>query len=236
MIDTHIHVVPGVDDGAKDMATAIEMLKLANDHGTDAMILTPHYNRGKYDNIGVKEAFDRLVEVKNKEQVGVDLYLGNEVYLNEENVEGVMEGHGFSMADTRYVLVELPFFQFYPFHENLIHELQLKGYKVIIAHIERYEYLHTKKDLLKSLIERGAYGQLSAKHLLTWRNRRQAMKWIKEGKVHIIASDGHGVNHRRPLMDTAYTHVSRKIGKEKADLLFTGNPGNIIKDKALDSV
>ena len=228
MIDTHLHILYNVDDGAPNLEVAIEMLRIAAEDGIDEMILTPHYYKEKYDNKTVLKVFrDLLEEVKNS-GINTKLHLGNEIYLNENSVNDLETELAFTLSDSNYLLIELPFYQIYPFHEKLLLDLQLKGYKIIIAHIERYDFLHGKSNLLESFIQRGMYGQLTAKFLNNNKTKRKGLKWIKEGKVHLIASDAHDILKRPPLLSQSYKYIEKKLGSDCARLLFVDNPRNII--------
>lgn len=236
MIDTHLHILYNVDDGAPSIEVAMEMLRVAVEDGVDEMILTPHYYKDKYDNQNVPKIFAELLEEIRNRGMHVKLHLGNEIYLNEESVNNLKNGLAFTLSDSDYLLIELPFYQIYPFHEKLLLELQLEGYKIVIAHIERYDFLHGKTNLLKSFVERGMYGQLTAKFLNSRKTSRKGLKWIKEGKVHLIASDAHNVSKRPPLLSESYKYVEKKLGSDCAKLLFENNPRKIIENSArLDS-
>jgi protein-tyrosine phosphatase len=221
-----------VDDGAPSIEVAMEMLRVAVDDGVDEMILTPHYYKDKYENEAVPKMFAELSEEILIKGLGIKLHLGNEIYLNEQSVQDLETGGALTLSGSDYLLIELPFYQIYPFHEKLLLDLQLKGYKIVIAHIERYDFLHGKTNLLASFVQRGMYGQLTAKFLNSRKTSRKGLKWIKEGKVHLIASDAHDLSKRPPLLSESYKYIEKKLGSDCAKLLFENNPRKIIENSA----
>lgn len=234
MIDTHIHILPNVDDGPKMMSESVEMAKMAIDEGITEMIVTPHYKRPGYINEKVPDAYEALKNELAKQNLNLKLYLGNEIYLSEDNVMDLLEKKAYTLNDGPYVLVELPFRHYFPFHDALLHQLQLKGYKVILAHVERYEVLINQPHRIKELVERNMYIQLTSNALLNKKTRKIGLKWIRAGWVHLISTDAHGVTGRKPSIKKAYNLVLEKTGKEHADLLFVHNPKAVLNGYDLE--
>jgi len=231
MIDTHIHIVPGVDDGAASLNEAVAMLTHSKNEGVTEIIATPHFKEGLSLDSDVLEQFEKIgFEAEN---MGIKLHLGNELYLCEEGVEALRDDHVYTMANSHYVLVELPFHQFYPFHEALLHQIQLRGFKIILAHIERYQIFRRNPAKLEGMIRKGIYGQMNARYIQERKTRKQAFNWIEKGYVHIVASDGHNTEMRPPNMSEAYEAVSHRFGVGASELVFRDNPARIIEDKPL---
>lgn len=230
MIDTHIHMVPGVDDGAKDLNVSKNMMKLAINEGVNEMILTPHFNLPTYYNQNVDAQFQLLNNYINTEKINFKIHLGNEIYLSEETMVGIKKGHAHTMGDSKYLLVELPFYHYYPFHEAMLMELQECGYKVILAHVERYEVFSKKPFKLVELSKKGIYCQITSRYIMDGKTRKRALKLIESGIIHIVASDGHDVVKRPPVMKMAYEIVSKTFGEGCGQMLFTENPGMMIRD------
>jgi protein-tyrosine phosphatase len=233
MIDTHIHLVPGVDDGAKDLDTALDMARLAINEGIYSIIATPHYNIPDYKNEFVFENFYKLVERLKEEKLELELYLGNEIHLNEEGVSAIFSQEAYSLANSDYYLIELPFHQYYPAHEELIFQIIAKGKQVILAHIERYVSFQRDPEKLINLIQQGCYGQLTSSYLTNAKTNKRAMQLIEAGLVHIIASDGHNLSNRAPKLLEGYQSVRERFGEVIANQLFDENPKRIIKNQPL---
>lgn len=228
MIDIHNHIVPAVDDGAKDIEISLSMLKEGLKQQIDGYVFTPHYNRGKYENKTVLEQFQRLNQLIESEGLPITTAIGNELYLNEDNVSDMISKKAYTLGDSQYVLVELPFTQFYPFHETLIYKLQLAGFKIVLAHIERYDYLVRHTDKLADLLDRGILGQLSCKCIIDSRTQKLAFDWIEKGYVQVVASDAHNISSRPINSLKAYQIITKQFGHKVADDLFTTNPQLVI--------
>ncbi len=233
LIDTHIHMLPGVDDGARDLDMAIQMLYAAKNEGVNAMILTPHFNSPFYYNQNVKENYEILKEYISSHEIDFSLYLGNEIYLSEEDFEAIITGQVNTMALSRYLLLELPFHQFYPFHEMMMHDLQEKGFRIILAHVERYQVFENKPQMLQEFVNNGIYCQISSNYIMNKKTRKRALKLIKNGLIHLVASDGHNLDKRPPAMKMAYDIIYKAFNREWAQLLFVENPELLIMDSVL---
>lgn len=234
MIDTHIHIIPEVDDGAGSLTEAVAMLEFAKKEGVTEIIATPHFKEGLSLNSDVLEQYEKIKF--EADEMGIKLHLGNELYLCEQGVDALRDNHVYTMANTKYVLVELPFHHYYPFHEALIHQIQLRGFKIILAHIERYQIFRKKPSVLESLLNKGIYCQMNARYVHERKTKKQALKWIENGYVHLIASDGHNMDRRLPELAKAYATLEDKFGGAVAEQLFEGNPSRIIQDLPLLNV
>lgn len=233
MIDTHIHLIPSVDDGAKDLDTALDMARLAVNEGIHSIIATPHYNIPDYKNDFVLENYYKLIERLKEEKLELEVYLGNEIHLNEEGVSAIFNQRAYSLAKSDYYLIELPFHQYYPAHEELIFQLIAKGKQVILAHIERYVSFQKDPEKLINLIRQGCYGQLTSSYLTNAKTNKRAIQLIEAGLVHIIASDGHNLSKRAPKLLDGYQSVRERFGEAIANQLFHENPKRIIKNQPL---
>ncbi|MBC3889966.1 hypothetical protein GH810_16830 [Acetobacterium paludosum] len=233
MIDTHIHMLPGIDDGAKDLDVAKQMLQTAIGEGVSELILTPHFNIPIYNNQNVEQQYNLISDYIATEKINLKIHLGNEIYLSEEDLAAIKKGQAHTMGDSKYLLVELPRYHFYPFHEVMIHDLQFSGYKIVLAHVERYQIFNDKPDKLKELITEGVYSQITSGYIMDNKTRKKALKWIEGGLAHIVASDGHNMDSRPPLMKSAYDIVAEVFGQPCAQTLFFDNPRLMIEDEAL---
>lgn len=234
MIDTHIHIIPEVDDGAASMEESMAMLAIAKEEGVEKIIATPHYKDGLSLNVDVLEQYE-LIRVE-AEKMGIVISLGNELYLCEEGVEALRDEYVYTMANSSYVLVELPFHHYYPFHEALLHQIQLRGFKIILAHIERYQAFRKHPEKLEALIKKGIYGQMNSRYVSERKTKKQAFKWIEAGYVHIVASDGHNPESRPNSLKAAFEIVEEKYGSETALKLFNDNPAHVLEDELLEDV
>jgi len=234
MIDTHIHMIPGVDDGAKDLNISGQMMQMAINEGVNGMILTPHFNIPRYDNKNVKEQYGLLGDYIKENEVEFELHLGNEIHLSEENVEAIKSGKVNTLAESQYLLLELPHYHFYPFHEDAIYDLYHNDdYKIILAHVERYQVFTKKPEMIREFIQDGIYAQMTSEYIVNKKTRKSALKWIEDGLIQLVASDGHDITRRPPAMKQAYEIVKKSFGESCAQTLFENNPRLIINNDAL---
>ncbi len=236
MIDCHIHVIPGVDDGSTDIEMSIEMINEAILQGVSEIIATPHYHVPLFTSSEIEYQYKELNNALKVRNIAMKVHLGNEIHLNEETLEGINDGKARTLGDSDYLLIELPDFHFYPYHEAMLFDLSVKGYKIILAHVERYRIFRNQEDKLCEFVDHGVYGQMSSKFIINKRTRKFALSWIRKGYVHIIASDAHNVTKRPVLLKTAYQLVSDHLGEACAKRLFIDNPRRVLDNLPLEKV
>ena len=133
MIDIHSHLLPGVDDGFKAIEGSLEQLKQAQEEGVTDIVLTPHYvlnSEFESSYAQNKKIFSLLEKEKNKLDINVNLYLSNEIYIND-NIEKLVKTKKVNPINNKYLLIELPLNNNLLNAENIIFDLISKGYKVI---------------------------------------------------------------------------------------------------------
>ena len=232
MIDTHCHILP-IDDGAKDIEESIEMIRIAEKEGIKKIINTSHFNKHKYitDKSTMKVGIDKLNDILKIKKIDVEILQGSELYYSEDLIDRVDEIC--TLADSSYILLE---FQINRFPENIkdiVYEFQLKGYKVIIAHPERYPEIREDISILKDIISEGGYIQINASNIIASNKemKKTCKEIIENNYVHLIASDGHNTQNRKPQLKEAYEYISKKYGVENAQKLFYTNPEKIINNE-----
>ena len=235
LIDIHSHALPGVDDGARDTETAIEMLRIMYDEGITEAILTPHYHRGhmQKDIATVRSRFDELVYRAKEDDVAshIRLLLGCELYYYPSAVEWLEEGRVSSMAGSDYVLLEFG----YTMEKRTIIEgvsnVVRAGYRPIIAHVERYEGLKFKPENVRELVECGAYIQVNSESVgRGFGSRRFVSKLLREDLVHFVATDAHDTGSRRPRLRSAAMYIHKHFGEEACRRIFTDNPALVAEN------
>lgn len=234
--DIHTHILPGVDDGAFDMEETRLMLQAAYQEGIRTIVATPHYIQGR-KNAGTDKicaAFQQVQELMKEQYPDMILLLGNEVYYRDSTVEALKEKQAFSLGGTSYVLVEFKVTVSFDYLFQAVRTLTSAGYRPVIAHMERYECLYRKEELVRQLIEAGAYLQINAESLLGGRfNRRSnfCIRLFAEGLAHFLGSDCHSVQERRPIMKQAVEVLERKIPAVKLEEVTRGNPQRMLYNK-----
>ena len=240
MIDIHCHIVP-VDDGAKNIQEAIEMARLAEEDGITKIINTSHYNP-EFEYIKGKQLIDeieRFNKILKQENVNIEVLAGNEIYYNQSILNNLDNNLDFfTLANSKYVLIEFSPAEFPKNILDIVYEFRIRGYKVILAHIERYQEIQKDKQNLIAQIsnEEGVYIQVNASSVLKKGPSGASEvceKLIKNNQVHLIATDAHGYLTRKPQLKQAYEYIKQNYGHQNAQILFEKNPQNILENKEL---
>jgi protein-tyrosine phosphatase len=239
MIDLHIHLLPGVDDGPVDLQEAVELCRLAAEQGCEALIATPHQRHPSWlntDSDHLRQLLARLAETVGDSP---RLALGAEIRVDSGLLDELddLSGSGLlSLADSRYLLLELDRSGLGPSPESLVHELAVIGWSPIIAHPEFVPALSSSLALLRRLASAGGLFQLTATSLLGGfgkRVRRWCLEAVDAGLAHFVASDAHGVSWRPPQMAEAREELRARWGDETARRLMVDNPRAVLEAREL---
>lgn len=236
MIDIHCHIIPGIDDGAKDIEEAIKMAKLAYKDGITSIVATPHFmEEGMYrNNNQIGEKVDELNRVMLEEGINIEIMMGNEVYISPNLPELLELGQANTINNTQYLLIEFPMFDIPNYTEDVIYRLKLMGITPIIAHPERYKAVIENPNILIGFIEQGALLQVNGGSIMGKFGEKigtTVETLISHNMIHLVASDGHSSRSRTPRLKKAYEKVKAIHGEEKASKLFKGNPKRVISNK-----
>lgn len=221
MIDLHCHILPGIDDGAKDIEDSIDMARAAVSEGITHILATPHYKNGHWDNEkkDILALVDELQEELDARDIPLTIFPGQEVRINGELLEDIKEEKiQFIDEGKQYVLIEFPTPSIPAYTESLFFELQKEGITPIIVHPERNHAVLKDPNALLPLIEKGALAQLTAASYTGGfgKNIQKVSKQLVEANlVHFIASDAHNVSSRSLHMKEAYRKLEKEFGKEK---------------------
>ena len=210
MTDIHTHIIPNVDDGSPNLETSINMIKHELDIGVDTIICTPHHIYHRYEKTveEIKKQFELLKSEVEKLNLPVKLYLGQEIcYTHREDIIKMLkEGKLLTLNNTNRILLEFSFTREPEDVLDVIYNFSVNGYEVIIAHIERYEWMTL--DKVKDLRKEGALIQINSNSYLgltTWKEKRFTKKLLKLGLVDYVASDTH--SFRPSTLDKSYKKI-----------------------------
>ena len=232
MIDIHTHILPGIDDGAKDLTESLALLKLAENDGITHMVATPHIHVGRFNNATaqIKNDLESLKLEAHKEGINVKLAAAAEVRLDIELMAMVMANKlpfiG-KIADKNVLLLELPHSHVPQGYDKFIQWLAKQNIRVIIPHPERNRDIQSNLYYIQHLKQLGCDFQLTASSIEgEWGESAQtiALQMLKDGLVSYVASDAHSVKRRPPILSQARKTVSQLIGEEQATTLFVTNP------------
>ena len=210
MIDIHTHVIPNVDDGSPNLETSIAMIKHEIDIGVDTIYCTPHHIYHRYEKTveEIKKNFLLLKEAVEKENLPIKLYLGQEIcYTHREDTIAMLErGELLTLNNTKRVLLEFSFTREPEDISDVIYNFGVHGYEIIIAHVERYEWMTI--DKVKVLRSEGALIQINSNSYLglsSWKEKRMTRKLIKLNLVDFVASDTH--SFRASTLDKSFKKI-----------------------------
>ena len=199
-LDMHSHLIPSIDDGAKDLQNSIELINALQSHGFTKIITTPHIMTDFYNN-NIETIISGLKTVKEellKQSIDIKMEAAAEYFVDYDFQQKVLGGEKFLTLGDNYILIEFSFLTAPHNYLETIFQLQLKGYKVILAHAERYPYL-TESDL-EDFINRGVYLQLNILSSIGYysNNVRERANWlINNNMISFVGTDCHNLNQTK---------------------------------------
>lgn len=227
MIDLHCHLLPGIDDGAPDVETALEMARIAVADGVTTTACTPHIYPGLYDNAGpdIRRRVTDLQQILDDAGIPLRLVAGCDAHLTPTMVAELRSGHILTLADSRYFLFEPPHHVAPPRLEESVQATIEAGYLPIITHPERLSWIESHYEIMKRLVAGGAWMQITA-GAVTGRFGHRPQYWaermLDEGLVHVLATDAHNLRNRKPLLADAVQAVAVRLGDAAAmDMVLT---------------
>jgi len=237
-VDIHCHLLPGIDDGARDWDESLAMARMAVEDGTTTIIATPHQLGGFVGNRG-DDIRSRVVELQDRlHRAGIPLNVlpGADVRIDAGMLQGLLQGDVLTLGDhRRHVLLEMPHDLFLPI-EQLLDQLACRKITGILSHPERNEGVLRQPEVLARIVESGCLVQITAGSLcgsFGAECQRLAEVLLDEGLVHFVASDGHGVRVRRPLLRRAYERIASRIDERAASELCSENPALVAADRTV---
>ncbi len=242
MIDTHIHLLHRVDDGARDLQVALEMIQVALDDGINQIICTPHDLNYVYQNPRKKvlRSVEQLQNDIDNKNLSLKLYPGAELHVDPDLVSKVLEGEAMTLADrNKHVLLEFPKHLVPHGSENIIENLLFNNFTPIIAHPERNPTLAKRTGMLKEWVSWGCKTQLTAMSVtgeFSSDIQSTCKQWCHQGLVHLVASDAHRPTGRAPILSKAHATLSQWLGTDSADVLLKTNPQHIIDGIELEDI
>ena len=203
--DCHCHILPGLDDGPQSMDEAVAMVRMAAEHGTHAMIATPHHIEGLYPTLA-GEILERLAELRRRcegEGLRITLFPGQELALSPDLPARLGAGELLSLGNVGHaVLIELPPLDPPPFWRQTFFELGLRGLTPIIAHVER-TVLVSRAELATEMVTAGAAFQVNANAIGRRAPGRRVLDgWLRRGWIACLGSDAHDMRRRPPVLTT----------------------------------
>ena len=238
MIDIHCHVLPGMDDGPASMDESLAMVRLAVADGIRGAICTPHWHPMFWPN--ERNAIAIAVETfrlrLQAEDIAFAVWPGSELSLDADLEVGIAGGRLATLNGGSWVLLELPG-AFPPSGiDTFLLNFLRSGRRVVLAHPERYSFILRDPARLQAWVEMGVAVQITAASLLGRLGPEIATLCrvlLEHRLVHFLASDGHGVENRRPLLQEACSVAGEIAGGDVAARLTEMHPQAVIRDEPL---
>jgi protein-tyrosine phosphatase len=241
MWDFHSHILPFIDDGAKNIEEFIEMSKIAANEGITKMFATPHYipNGNEISREELLNLVDRANDCLKKENIPLKILPAMEVYADWGILEGIDKGEILTLNKSRYILVELPMVEIPDYIEELFFELKLRDLTPIIAHPERNLQIQEKPRILMKWVKRGVLIQINTGSLMGLfgsRAQKTARFLLRNCLVHILGTDAHSSNHRPPSMKKAIKLVKRLRNEKQTKLILKEYPRRIFENQPIKAM
>ncbi len=214
MIDLHSHILPGIDDGSKDVVESLALLGLLKEQKIDTVVATPHFDANL-------ETVDRFLERRSAAMTRLasdmtdDLprvLCGSEVGYYP-GIDRMQDLSKLCIEGGDLLLLEMPMSSW---NEHVVRTLEVLSDRgditVVLAHMERYMGFQSKATL-KRVYQSGVLIQCNADFFLDMPTRHKAMSMLKVGEIDFIGSDCHNIKFRAPRIGAAYDAIERKLGK-----------------------
>lgn len=227
-VDIHSHILPGMDDGARDLDEALGMLDMAWKEGISDIIVTPHYKQGRYHarRQAVMEQLERLREAAVEQGIPLRLHPGTEIFYRGGLEEKLDRGALWTLNGTEYVLVEFLPLEEYSYIRNSLDGLLGMGYRPVLAHAERYRCLLKNAERIRQIRDMGCRIQINAGSIVGDFGRpasRFVRELLRKQMADYLGTDAHDLRKRRPAMKKCAVYLYRKCSPEYADALLFGN-------------
>jgi len=239
MIDLHCHFLPGIDDGAQNLADGLALAQAAAADGITYSMMTPHILPGRYDNTrsSIEQAFKDFRLALRKARIPLHIGMAAEVRLspdiiallsqNEVPFLGELDGY-------RIMLLEFPHTQITPGADKLVERLLKYGIRPLIAHPERNQDVIRDLSKIAPFVEMGCFLQITAGALVGRFGRapqRRALQLLELDVFKVLASDAHNLDGRRPLLREGMEAAAKVVGAQAAHDLVNRNPRMILRGR-----
>ncbi|MBU2880295.1 tyrosine-protein phosphatase [Aliiglaciecola lipolytica] len=244
MIDIHSHILPGVDDGAKTLAEALDMLKLAVEQGVTTQVLTPHIHFGRYENTKADLAnrFSQFQQQVADANIDIELRLGAEIRIGTELMQLVQQDQipwlG-TFQGKKTFLLEFPRIDVPHGSDNLVRWLLQKDIIPIIVHPERNKTFLKQPHKLQMFTDMGCPLQITASSLTGKFGdevKDMAFELVEHNRAFAIASDCHNLKGRAPDLGITANHLRSMGLVEQVEVCCNINPKNLLSKSASNEI
>ena len=226
MIDIHSHILPGIDDGAKNIKESLQIIEEAKQVGFTKIITTPHYIEDRF-NVEEVERIELIKAICDREE-NIKIEIGNEIYSNPKILSFIEQKKASTLANSKYILFEIPFRNKIVFFNQMVDDLKRKGYFPIIAHPERYEIVMQNPKIVEEWKKRGIYLQCNYESIIGRygvESKKLIKLFLKHKLVDFLGSDVHrigtyekvaiSINKIKEIVNDEYFEKLSRLNQEK---------------------
>jgi protein-tyrosine phosphatase len=242
VIDLHGHYLPAVDDGAEDMDASLAMLRHAEKDGIETAVVTPHACGSSCkvkDLDGLRRGWKKWRTATKSNDLKINIVAGAEVYFTSELLPVLKDNRDLlTINNGSYFLLEFPGDYVYAHSKDFIFKILTEGFIPIISHAERNSEIQRSPGVLRDLVKAGALCQVNAGSLrgdFGSAARQSAYELLQGNLVHVIASDAHDLESRKPEL-AFVPALLHQVDAEKIALYLHDIPAAIIADQAVPDI
>jgi len=218
-VDIHSHLIPGIDDGSKSMEESVELVKTFHSLGFKKLITTPHTMSHRYPNTSeiILNGLRELQAELKRQEIDIIIEAASEYYLDGHFLELLQQKELLTFGDN-YLLFEMSYVQKPVNLEGIVKKMKALGYKPVLAHPERYMFMHHDFALYERLKKQGVLFQVNLNSFDGYYSKavqKVAFKLLEKGYIDFIGSDAHKKNHLE--------HFSKNLSSSTVEKIFKHN-------------
>lgn len=216
LVDMHSHLLPGIDDGAPEMADTLKMARIFVAMGYKKLVFTPHIMGDFYRNTPtiIKEKLSLVKAAFAENNISLETDAAAEYFIDEHFMQLLEEPEKLLTFGNKYILFEMSFMSISPLWKQAVFELQSNGFKPVLAHPERYIFLQESQSLLQEFVDRGIILQININSLSGYYSKpaqKMAEKLIDNNLVHFVGSDCHHLGHLELMKQVSKSKYFQKL-------------------------
>jgi protein-tyrosine phosphatase len=235
MIDLHCHLLPGLDDGSKNMDESIRLARIAIDNGITHAVMTPHITPGRYDNslATITPVYKEFVKALEQHNLPLQIGMAAEVRLDPLIIEMVESGSLPCLGEhegCQVLLLEFPYDNIPPGSMDMVQWLIKRRIKPLIAHPERNRAVIRNIDVLEPFIKSGCLLQITACSLTGVFGRhseKSVLQLLQRGWVSIMSTDAHNLQTRPPELEAGRCMLAKIVGEAESWQMVKERPMQI---------
>ncbi len=232
MIDVHSHILPGVDDGSKSFEQSLAILKGLSEQGITEVICTPHYIAETMQTSPYPMNLKIITELRQKaKNINIKIHLGNEIYIDLEIAKYLRNRKITPLANSKYLLIELPMTGEFNQYEDIFLSLQNNGWQVILAHPERYQSFQSNFNKVIEMKQQGVLLQCNLGSFIGQYGKHAKKTAQKIAKEHLIFCFGTDIHRERDYNEIkkAQKKLLKYYSETELIELLVANPQKIVQ-------